>query len=112
MERQINDFFMAHTMAELYEGAIARGIPIYPMNTVREVIEDKQLHERDFWVEVDHGKTGMKIKYPGAFAKFSETPLKKPVRAPGIGEHNSDIYHKEMGFSSEHLVMLKQAGII
>ena len=112
IERQINRFFMAHTKAELYEGAIARGIPMYPMNTVREVLADKQLHERNFWVEVDHGQAGKKILYPGAFAKFSETPLEKPVRAPGIGEHNHDVYCKEMGFSPEDLVMLAQAGVI
>jgi crotonobetainyl-CoA:carnitine CoA-transferase CaiB-like acyl-CoA transferase len=33
-------------------------------------------------------------------------------RAPLIGEHNEEIYKKELGLSAEELMVLKQSGII
>jgi len=112
IEQQLNLFFQSHTKSELYDGAIKRGIPLYPMNNIEGVIEDEQLKERDYWVEVDHKDVGDRLLLPGAFAKFSETPLKKPAQAPKIGQHNVDIYCRELGFSTENLITLRQAGII
>ena len=112
IEQGLNRFFQSHTQDELYDGGIKRGIPLYPMNNIKGVIADEQLKERNYWVEVDHKDVGDRLIYPGAFAKFSETPLQQPVQAPKIGEHNVDIYCKEMGFSTENLITLKQAGVI
>jgi len=112
IEQGLNRFFQSHTKAELYDGAIKRGIPLTPMNTIKGVIEDEQLKDRDYWVEVDHSDVGDRLIYPGAFAQFSETPLRKPTQAPKIGENNVDVYCKEMGFSLVDLITLKQAGVI
>jgi hypothetical protein len=34
------------------------------------------------------------------------------MRAPLIGEHNLEIYEKELGISREELTILKQGGVI
>jgi crotonobetainyl-CoA:carnitine CoA-transferase CaiB-like acyl-CoA transferase len=112
IEKSIRRFFMSHTKAELYRGAIKRGLPLYPMNTIDEVIEDAQLKARDYWIEIDHDNVGDRLVYPGPFAKFSETPIQNIVRASRIGEHNIDIYCREMGLSRHELITLKQAGVI
>jgi crotonobetainyl-CoA:carnitine CoA-transferase CaiB-like acyl-CoA transferase len=33
-------------------------------------------------------------------------------RAPRIGEHNEEVYHRELGFALKDLATLKQAGVI
>ena len=63
-------------------------------------------------MEIVHPELAGSIKYPGAFAKLSETPLAIKRRAPLIGEHNTDIYGKELGFSNSYLEKLQKAGII
>jgi benzylsuccinate CoA-transferase BbsE subunit len=105
-------FFMAHTKAELFEGALKNGVQLYPVSTPADMLESPQLAARKFWEKVEHPELGTTITYPGAFANASEAPPKISRRAPFIGEHNQEIYEKEMGISKEKLLILKQAGVI
>jgi crotonobetainyl-CoA:carnitine CoA-transferase CaiB-like acyl-CoA transferase len=105
-------FFIKHTKAELWEGAQKRGIQLYPLLTPSDIFEFEQLNIRDFWEEVEHPELGTTITYPGAFAKMTEAPCRIRYRAPLIGEHNEEIYVKEVGFSTEELCILKQAKVI
>jgi crotonobetainyl-CoA:carnitine CoA-transferase CaiB-like acyl-CoA transferase len=105
-------FFASHTKTELLDGAVERGIQIYPLSSVKDILQSRQLKARDYWEEVRHPELNASITYPGAFIRSSETPIKTRLRAPTIGEHNLDIYQNELGFSREELVTLKQAGII
>ena len=106
------NFFKTRTMAELYEEAVKRGILIYPVATVEEIMKSKQLAARDFFVPLKHTELGVSITYPGAPFKSSEVDLKLRRRAPLIGEHNYDIYVKELGLSPAELVALKERNVI
>ena len=103
------EFFMAHTKAELLEGAVKRRIQLYPVSTTKDILESRQLAAREFWVEMEHPELGTTITYPGAFVKASETPPRASRRAPLIGEHNQEIYEKELTLSKEKLLALRQA---
>ena len=105
-------FFMAHTKAELLEGAVKRGVQLYPVATTKDILESAQLAAREFWVEVEHPELGTTITYPGATYKLSEAPWRIWNRAPLIGEHNEDIYLGELGMTGEKLNTLKQAKVI
>jgi len=112
LEEGISLFFKAHTMEELYQGALQRRIMLYPVYTPKEIANNPQLKARGFWLEVEHPELGEKITYPGAFAKLSQTAVGIRRRAPLIGEHNEEIYCGELGFSKEELHHLKQRGVI
>jgi len=105
-------FFLAHTKAELFEGALKHGVQLYPVSTHADMLESPQLAARNFWQEVEHPELGTAITYPGAFVNASESPPRISRRAPLIGEHNEEIYEKELGISKEELLILKQAGVI
>jgi len=106
------EFFKVKTKAELLKEAVEGGIMLAPVNTVKDVMGDPHLKDRDYWVEVEHQELGTTITYPGAPCKLSETPWQIEGRAPMIGEHNGEIYEKELGLSREELVVLKGAGVI
>jgi crotonobetainyl-CoA:carnitine CoA-transferase CaiB-like acyl-CoA transferase len=106
------DFFAAHTKEELYQGARERNMMLYPVTTTEDIKNNSQLESREFWQEVKHPELGATIEYPGAFVKLSDTPINIKFRAPLIGEHNYEIYNKELGFSSEKLSHLKKSGVI
>jgi len=112
----INEIFTAflksRTKGEIYDSAAERRIMITPVQTPRDLVESPQLAALGYFVDVEHPALGATIKYPGAPYLIPETPWQIHRRAPLIGEHNFEIYEKELGFTREELAILKQEGII
>jgi len=96
-------FFITKTKAELFQEALKRSIVLFPMSTFGEVLENEQLRSRNYWVELRHPELGTTLQYPGAIFKSSVVPPTLLRRAPLIGEHNEEIYLKELGYSGEQL---------
>jgi len=107
------DFLAPKTKQEIYESAAQRRIMIVPVHTAKDLVESPQLEALGYFVDVEHPELGMSLKYPGApYYHISQTPWRISRRAPLIGEHNFEIYEKELGFSREQLAILKQQGAI
>jgi len=112
IDEPTSEFFMSRTKAEILEGAVKYQVMLYPVATTADMLENVQLIDRGFWVEVEHPELGTSIIYPGAFGISSEMSPKISRRAPLIGEHNEEIFEKELGISKEKLIILKEAGVI
>ena len=112
MIETISKFFKKHTKMELHDGALERRIQLTPLLTPKDQLEFPQLLARGFWREVMHPELGTKITYPGGFVKLSDTDCGIRFRAPLIGEHNDEVYKKELGMSTEELVAMKQRRVI
>jgi len=112
MEEQTVRFFMTHTKTELMTGAIKYRIMLYPISSTLDLAESPQLKFRGFWTQVEHPELGTTITYPGKWANNSETPPVISRRAPLIGEHNLEIYGRELAISKESLETLKRDGVI
>ncbi|MBI4332313.1 MAG: CoA transferase [Chloroflexi bacterium] len=110
--KAISLFFMAHTVEELREEGIRRGVMLHKVCNAADTVNNPQLRARGFWINVEHDELGDTISYPGAFAKFSLTPVADCRRPPLIGEHNCEIYGKELGLSEHELGALKTNGTI
>ncbi|UCE33849.1 MAG: CoA transferase [Deltaproteobacteria bacterium] len=108
----ISKFLRGLTKREYLEEVTKRRIMGYPVSTARDILENPHLQERKAWKEIEHPELGHKITYPDSFAKFSEVSSGIRHRAPLIGEHNEDIYLKELEFSRDELIRLKEANII
>ncbi len=76
----LHNFVATQTMAECYRRAVDDGFMMAPLYTFEDIANDKHLAERGYWVDID-GK-----RYPGAFAKLSETPLQLTRPAPTLGQ--------------------------
>jgi crotonobetainyl-CoA:carnitine CoA-transferase CaiB-like acyl-CoA transferase len=99
-----------YTMAEIDRLGMEYDVPLAPVRTVQEVVNDEQLAYRNFFVEIDHPVAG-KFKYPGAPYKLSATPWEIKRRAPLLGEHNAEVYGR-LGYRKKDIEGLKKAGII
>jgi benzylsuccinate CoA-transferase BbsE subunit len=108
----ISSFFKKFTKIELNNKAVERRIQLNPLLTAKDQLEFRQLVERDYWTEVEHPELDTKITYPGPFVKLSDAQCGIRFRAPLIGEHNAEIYKKELGMSAEDLVVMKQRRVI
>jgi len=112
MQDTLGGLILKYTKAELYEEALKRDIPLVPVAAPGELFDNAQLKDRDFWFDMEHPDLGESITYPGPWAKTTPAPLAGWRPAPGIGEHNQEIYIRELGLSPGQLVALKQAGVI
>jgi len=106
----IERFTRSKTKAELLEGALARGLLLSPAFTVQEVLASPQLESREFWQ--CSGDPADEFRYPGPFARFSESALQYRRRAPRIGEHNRAVLCGELGLSDAELARLAAEGVI
>lgn len=111
MTAPIQKFFLTHTKIEILEEALVRNISLCPLSSMSDLIHDRHLKARNFWVEIEHDELGTSMIYPREFVKSSETSCRTRFRAPMIGEHNREIY-EEIGISNTQLIALKEAGII
>ncbi|MEE8470570.1 MAG: CoA transferase [Dehalococcoidia bacterium] len=105
-------FTKAHDKRWICEEGQKRHIIAIPCNNARDVMENPQLVSRGFFVDVDHPELDDTLTYPGAPYRFGGTPWRIARRPPLIGEHNSDIYMEELGFSQKEMAVLKEQGII
>jgi crotonobetainyl-CoA:carnitine CoA-transferase CaiB-like acyl-CoA transferase len=82
----ITSLLATKTKDELLTQALERRVLLSPVTTIEEVLTSPQFAARDFWHDVHHEGHGT-VRYPGAFAKFSATPLPDLPAAPALGAH-------------------------
>jgi len=108
----IAGFFASRTKADLFKAALERGLLIAPITTVDEVLASPQLDSRKYWQTLNHPELGRSFRYPGPFARFSESPITYRRRPPLIGEHNREILSRELGLSDEKIADLSRRGVV
>jgi crotonobetainyl-CoA:carnitine CoA-transferase CaiB-like acyl-CoA transferase len=108
----IGRFFAAHTKEELYNGAAARRVMLFPVNTAKDIREEVQIAARSYFAPIRHEAHGATFDYPGAFIRSSESAIGPRRRAPYLGEHNREVYVNELGLAPGDLVILKQGRVI
>jgi crotonobetainyl-CoA:carnitine CoA-transferase CaiB-like acyl-CoA transferase len=107
----IGEWCAAHTKAELFELAMEKHLLIVPVSTTEDVVKSPQLAAREFWTEIEQPAFGPRVKYPGPFAKFSETPIEFRLPPPTIGQHNDDVLGP-LGFDGSARRALFAQGVI
>jgi crotonobetainyl-CoA:carnitine CoA-transferase CaiB-like acyl-CoA transferase len=101
-ERTTDEVLAAFAEAE---GAIA---PIY---SIEDIVEDPQYLARETITRIPHPRLGsvlMQNVIPG----LSETPGRIDHPGPELGEHNEQIYVRELGLDASELAELKEAGVV
>lgn len=96
---------------DLYYEAQQRRIPLSPVSTPADVANNRQLLARGFFTAVQHPATGRTIHMPGAPYRLSRTPWRVQRPAPGIGEHNIEVF-SEIGVSPDELAALEREGVV
>jgi crotonobetainyl-CoA:carnitine CoA-transferase CaiB-like acyl-CoA transferase len=112
LEAPIGEFFSTLTKQQFLDGVVRRQILGYPVSTVEDIYKDAQLAARSFWQEVRDPVSGVTLKYPGGFAVINGERLKIRLPAPGIGEHNHEVYAGELGLSAAEIEQMQATGVI
>lgn len=101
-----------HTVEELFEIGQLMRFPWAPICSPKQVLENPQLKERKFFIDVDHPEIETSIQYPGPPYRLSSISLPRWRRAPLIGEDNRAIYQGELGLSDEEMKRLSSLNVI
>ena len=76
-----------------------------------DLVDCPHLAAREFFVNVDHPVAGSGM-YPGSGPHLSGSDFQIGRPAPLLGQHNSEVFCGELGYSSLDLVQLRAGGII
>lgn len=111
VQEVVKKWFLERTQAEALSILDEHGVPVSPIFSIEDIFQDPQYKARENIVEIEHPRLGT-IKIPGIVPKFSETPGSIRHRAPELGEHNEEIFCRELGLSHEELNELIEKGIV
>jgi crotonobetainyl-CoA:carnitine CoA-transferase CaiB-like acyl-CoA transferase len=110
---QVLQDFLAHlSQEEAWHGGQNIGLPWGAVRSLADLMDDPHLHDRGFFVAVEHPELGQRFVYPGAAAIYNASPWRISRRAPLIGEHNQDVWCGELGLRQEELTALADARVV
>ena len=102
---------MAQGSYEFLEEAMAQFLVVGVVQSPLDVVNCVQLEERSSWSVLDHPEVG-RLKYPGGgFITNYGNPVEGGKPAPLLGQHNQEVYCKQLGLSQEELIALKSSGV-
>jgi crotonobetainyl-CoA:carnitine CoA-transferase CaiB-like acyl-CoA transferase len=88
------------------------GIPWSPIRLPEENLHDEQWQGRATFTEVEHPELGERLSYVGAPMLPHDVSWRTGPRAPLVGEHNAEVYGKQLGIGQDEMARLKKQGIV
>ena len=110
-EALITPWFMEHTKEEILGLCLEHRVPCVPVLTFDEVLSDPQFNARDYYQELVHPQAGS-LRYPGPPYRFSATQCRYVRPAPGLGQHNEEVFSGELGIATAEFQQLARNGVI
>ena len=111
LEALFQDWFDAHTMAEVFAAGQREGLPCGPVLTPPEVLADGHFGERGSFFQIDHPQAGI-LRYTGDPFRLSATEQFRPTPAPLLGQHNREVYGGLLGVGEGDLDLLHAEGVV
>lgn len=108
--RMIEEWSSALPKWEVLEALNRENVPCGPILSTGELIEDVSLRDNDMIVDVEHPERGT-FTTVGSPIKLSDSPT-EVGSSPLLGEHNEDVYVRELGLDSEEVRLLRKDGVI
>jgi benzylsuccinate CoA-transferase BbsE subunit len=111
--RELMERATAHrTRAGLYAELQGRRIAAAPVNSIADLLADRQLAERRFFRQVPDGLLGRQVTYPGPPYRLADHALPGWRPAPPPGGHTEQVLRDWLGTDDRELAALHSDGAI
>ena len=107
---RIEQWTMTKTKFEVMAACNPHDIPVGPILSTKELIEDEGLRATGTIVECDHPERGRYVSV-GCPIKLSDSPV-DVERSPLLGEHTAEILETVLGYSGEELARVVESGAV
>jgi crotonobetainyl-CoA:carnitine CoA-transferase CaiB-like acyl-CoA transferase len=111
LDSLIEDWVEGRPTEEVMRVLAQADVPVGPIYTVEDVVEDEQYEARDMLLEAEVEGVGT-VKMPGLVPKLSETPGGIEWYGGAIGKHNEEVYGGLLGLPDEEIGRLAEEGAI
>jgi crotonobetainyl-CoA:carnitine CoA-transferase CaiB-like acyl-CoA transferase len=111
IDAAINGWTRQQEQMELMHRLQARGIAACAVLDARQLVEDPHLAARGFFPLVSHPDAGT-YPFPGLPIHLGRTPASYHRPAPGLGEHNREVFAGILGMTDDEIEALRSAGVI
>jgi len=107
---RIEDWTMTKTKFEVMDICNPLDIPVGPILSMKEIMEDEGLRATGTIVDVEHPARGTYVSV-GCPIKLSESPV-EVVRSPLLGEHTTEILSEVLGYTGDELERIVSSGAV
>jgi formyl-CoA transferase len=110
LEAMVQSFCDERTKHEVMEVMGKAGVPCGAVLDSTEIMNNEHLRGRGMVVDIEHPTRG-KMPMLGSPIRMSDSPV-EIIPSPLLGEHNSEVYGKELGLGEDDLAALKRDKVI
>jgi crotonobetainyl-CoA:carnitine CoA-transferase CaiB-like acyl-CoA transferase len=103
---------LQHTVAELEEKGQLMHFPWAGVRSVSQLLKCQHLRTREYFTDIEVADSGQRYRAPGAAVKMGCSPWKAGGRVARPGEHNAEIYLRELGLPESDYKTLSEEGVI
>jgi len=107
---RIEQWTMTKTKYEVMDICNPFDIPVGPILSTKEIMDDEGLRSTGTIVDVDHPERGRYVSV-GCPIKLSDSPV-DVVRSPLLGEHTGEILKQVLGYDGEDLQRVVDSGAV
>ncbi len=107
---RIEQWTMTKTKFEVMDICNPLNIPVGPILSTKEIIEDEGLRKTGTIVDVDHPERGLYTSV-GCPIKLSDSPV-EVERSPLLGEHTLDVLQSVLGYAGDELQRVVDSGAV
>lgn len=111
LDRLVTDWTQEHTDREVTDILQSAGVSCGPSLSPQEVVQDPQLGERGFFVNIDQAEMGT-LQLARLPWSLRDGPAGRYEHAPAIGEHNDYVLKGLLDLSDEEILRLQEEQVI
>lgn len=111
-KKYIEEWTTQHTVSEIVDLMLSKGIPAGPIYNVKQILEDKHISgAREMFIDVDHPVIGP-MKVNGNPVKLMNMKPRVNYPAPTLGQDNDQIFECFLGMKKDEIAELREEHVI
>lgn len=111
-KKYIEEWTTQHTVSEIVDLMLSKGIPAGPIYNVKQILEDKHISgAREMFIDVDHPVIGP-MKVNGNPVKLMNMKPRVNYPAPTLGQDNEQIFECFLGMKKDEIAELREEHVI